>query len=649
MNSNERSPRRILVVAAFALGALLLAVLAPRERRVASPVGSDSIDAAGPPPRDDRLAPLAPRRRAPAPLELEATGSDASVAAATAAPVHIAARVVDRDSRRPLEGVGVFLHDRLGSYQARGGSWSGLSTVLAYPTSLTPPSAVTNVHGSFSFPTGPGSPRFATVVAPDWTCRILELDALENVEEAEVELVPSGRVDGRVTGAPEGSRAEVWIDPADLMERRHSQPNQPVTIESAVDARGSFTVTGIPAFAGFMLRLVDGGGERLIAEPDELRLGPGETRRIDWGLARGARVSGTVFDASGRPLSGVEVGLLSPRCWWGPTARSHGYQMTQRAVSNEVGAFKFSGATPGAWCVSVTPNAAQGLAGGPFVPLPREIVVRPDDEDLTVDVHIAPALDLEGIVVAPDGTPIYAYVRVVDAEGRWVAEQPTATDGRFRIRGLAPGSLRVVASPTDRRGPELGLALSREVSTTAGSRDVRVELRTGAAITARAVDAISGKPVGAHFQILHPALDRPRNTEGRQRARPSFRTGLLPAGRASVAAFTDDGRAGFVDSIELVPRGPRTEVSISLVPAGFLRLQDDGVKGQLHADVVRSGTKLRETSTPIAEESVVPLPPGRYSVHLRRVGLRGGAPWSESAGVRRVSIVEGRETVVRAR
>ncbi|MEM6675488.1 MAG: hypothetical protein AAF726_21745, partial [Planctomycetota bacterium] len=204
--------------------------------------------------------------------------------------------------------------------------------------------------------------------------------------------------------------------------------------------------------------------------------------------------------------------------------------------------------------------------------------------------------------------------------------------------------VRLTASPWMRRGEMVRLARSNVVEVPPGSRGVRIELRPGATVTARAVDAHSGEPVLANYQLIHPDLRIPRKTQGV--ARPLFEVDRLPEGRASIAAFTRDGRAGIVDSVE-IESGAELEVEIPVVAAGFFELDPEGAEGSVRADLIQGDHLVRSLmalarSPGAAARLRSPVPPGNYTVRVQRSDAQRSPVIEES----QVTILEGRHTVV---
>ncbi|MEM6675616.1 MAG: carboxypeptidase-like regulatory domain-containing protein [Planctomycetota bacterium] len=640
--ARSRWPVGALALAALALAVVAFTLTVPRERGVAESVRNDRRGDVAAPRHDGLLDPSRPTGRTASTVH---DSIDALALTFGASPGVETLRVVDRETRAPIAGVGVFFHRRIGVYGSRDRQPVELAALLPYPDVLAEPQAVTGPEGCFPLPGRAQDVHFATLVAEGWSCRIIALRS--HVDAEEIELTRSGTIHGHVSGAPAGSRIVVRIDPGRLLDPTWRWPGGPIDLKLALPPHGAFDCRSIPAFAEFQVSLVDGDGETLLAEPESMRLAPGESREIAWGSAHGCRIAGRVRANDAGPCDDIEVGLLAPDDWWGPLPNQFIFSPTQVATTDANGAFAFEGVTPGEWCVSVAPHVAEAMEDGPFVPLPARVLVDANALELTVEIGVARASTIEGVVVAPDGTPADARVAATDVNGRPLAEERTAWKGRFHIEGIPPGPVRLTATPMSRGKKSRFLAPSKEIEVAAGTNDAQLVLGRGAAVTAVAYDELARERVRAHFELNHAEEDVFKTTRGRSTPPLSFTADMLPAGRASLTAYTDDGRAGIIDSIALVPGSHDAEVKIPLVPCGYLELENRVSEATLHVELIRGGTVVRSLWPPFASSLRVALPPGGYTVRIHRVSLRGGLMRREIGGERQVTILEGRETAVR--
>ena len=197
--------------------------------------------------------------------------------------------------------------------------------------------------------------------------------------------------------------------------------------ESAVErafegASGSFELSGLAAGDWFLTAT---SAEGLDSEPLRLAL-PG-ARPLTLVIARAARVSGLVLAPTGRGAAGVEVRAGAETPWArrdGPSARTA-----------DDGSFRLEAVPSGV--VALVARGA-GLAGGPA----EVLELLPGEERTGVLLRLREGATVVGRVLDGAGRPeVGASVRATG-----LAEEPlTDADGRFELRGLAPGTVRIQA------------------------------------------------------------------------------------------------------------------------------------------------------------------------------------------------------------
>lgn len=114
----------------------------------------------------------------------------------------------------------------------------------------------------------------------------------------------------------------------------------------------------------------------------------------------------------------------------------------------------------------------------------------------TVVVHVDRGVEISGHVVLADGTPV-ADAIVETPTGIMPRTANTASDGTFKIAGIAPGSTMVTAFSSDRR------LSSTPRSVTAPASDVTITMPRGARVEGRIFDRATQQPV-TDFTILLP-------------------------------------------------------------------------------------------------------------------------------------------------
>ncbi|HKB15245.1 MAG TPA: carboxypeptidase-like regulatory domain-containing protein, partial [Planctomycetota bacterium] len=216
---------------------------------------------------------------------------------------------------------------------------------------------------------------------------------------------------------------------------------------------------------------------------------------------------------------------------------------------------------------------------------------------------------LEGRVLLPDGRPAPAAEVRANPPGAWATLAPLLgwgvaparpdSSGAFRLEGIPPGNLRVVASsdgfsPVSREGLHVG------EGKTVG--DVELRFRTGSFVAGTALDA-SGRPVpgatvryeaGGGEPLLGKTVDSGRFRLG---PRPSGETGTLTAWTETLASPEVRATVGTGD--EVVRLTPRLRVTGRLLAAAGDRPVPGGsVTLEKPRDLPRDGAQAPRPNQP---------------------------------------------------
>ncbi len=255
-----------------------------------------------------------------------------------------------------------------------------------------------------------------------------------------------------------------------------------------------------------------------------ISVGPGGAARgLVIRLGAASRFAGMVVGPGGTPVAGALVELTP--------ARSSG--AVARPTTGPDGAFETGPLPPGEYDVAAS---AEGLA--PWVG--RGLVLMPGQR-FALTVKLAATAAVEGLVTGGDGAPLPG-VRIRGGQ-RWGSsfgqvdgQAVTGLDGRYRIDGLEPGMVRLMAMPP---GADTGLA--RLVPARAGET-VRADFvltAPGEVDGQVTVEDGSPLPEGLQVQVAPPgsffSRDLPQLTPG-----PDGRfSARLPVGTWQLDAWDD--------------------------------------------------------------------------------------------------------------
>ncbi len=350
----------------------------------------------------------------------------------------ISGRVVDSNSKQPLT-----------SFSA------GLSNVRAGGGAMRrgPPMMkdFRSDDGSFVLENVPVGQHQVQVTAPGYVTAQLSgvnVEEGKSVRDLEVLMEPGVRVTGKVTG-PDGAGLEaVFIsaeDPSDRMVM--GPPGAP----NSTNADGEYVIENLQA------------GERTLRfskrgyQPEQKAVKiSGKEARVDVRLSRGLELTGTVVDASGRPVAEASVMAQAPGAGG-------------RASSNANGAFTIEGLAAGRYTVTASKT---GLASE-----------RLRDVDIATVGPLRIVLDTGGTIYGrvsgyDETLASTIVVRASNQEGN--AQSSIDASGNFRIEGAPVGTVTVLAMS---RGSNSG---SKQVEVVSGqSHQVDLEFRSDIVISGR--------------------------------------------------------------------------------------------------------------------------------------------------------------------
>jgi protocatechuate 3,4-dioxygenase beta subunit len=292
---------------------------------------------------------------------------------------------------------------------------------------------------------------------------------------------------------------------------------------------------------------------------------------LDLALPSG-EIGGVVVDAqSGKPIANASLalraldapvpgGLLGGMMGGGGNA--------ERRWSGEDGSFLFERLEAGRYRLEVGPPR-WGNEANAWAPLdPLEITLREGERNHRLDLRLEASLSVEGVVRGPDGAPVGGArltARRGDQESALTANARSAQDGKFSLRGLAPGvwDVNVTAggfAPAVRRGVQVGAA---------PGEPLEITLERGVLVRVRVQEADGRPALGASARLVPleegVAID------------PEAFFGAFFGGRNATNAD------GLLELGRFRPGAYRLEVQRGLVRAPSREVQVDGDELELRA------------------------------------------------------------------
>jgi uncharacterized GH25 family protein len=384
----------------------------------------------------------------------------------------------------------------------------------------------------------------------------------------------------------------------------------PLTAEAGADGR--FSVEGTPRARNVLLRAEAAG-----VLPGEFPMRMPAAGFLDVGdlvLGGGVPVEVRVRDTADRPVAGATVAFVRSRSYPTGTVDWISQQFDNReppapaftGSTDEKGTIRFDQAPPGTWFVRAS---AKGFADEA-----SSVTLVEDAARDPVRLVLGPAFSLGGTVFRKDGKPAEGVLvrglrinswwnsALTDAAGR------TGADGKYRIEGLARGSLTMGVEVTPGVRVTAGMVAIPEVATW----DIRLGSTCG--VRGKVVDDASGEPVGG---VEITAQVYPQD-------------GMGPQGQARTVAAADgtfvfDGLpAGNLNALNVRAKGYLPHPSadgVLMVPT--TRLVEGEVlekEIRLKRGAVVRGRVLDRTGKPVVSATV------RFKAFNPRMGIQEGVP-----------------------
>ena len=510
-------------------------------------------------------------------------------AASSARGGTISGRLLGADGR-PVAGAPVSWFPAASPMQALADATSNRKTAPSGGTR-------TDADGRFQAALDPAGPPVSIRIEPDglpWIELQGPWDPAETVRLPDLDVPSAETVAGTVVG-PDGkavSGARVVVRQGSGFERA----DPALFAEATTGTDGTFRIANAPRAPVHLFVRASGWppAERFLrADSGSLRIA----------LERGTTISGTVLDASQRPVAGtlVQSGWIA-------------------AAADGQGRYRLDGVAAGLQRVEASaPGDLVARKGGVRVAAGAAA---------TADLQLQPGATIGGVVVdALTRRPVAgARIAIADSPGSGIgASEPAGSarsdaKGRFSAAGLLPGDYEVRAA----KAGYLPATLPRVAASARSAGAAAVALVPAASIAGRVVDA-QGKPIAGATVSLEPG----RGARGR--FGPGGTGFRAPRGETSTRTGPDG--VFRLDGLAAIPSG----VPLTASRAGFAPAERPGVTlkaGQaltgvvlvLPAGLAVKGRVVDEEAQPVAGAEIRVAPsegrgPARF---FRRV--LGGAP-----------------------
>ncbi len=316
-------------------------------------------------------------------------------------------------------------------------------------------------------------------------------------------MSPGGTITGRLIDEATGNPISgVWVsaDPEQCCGGNSATTDQDGNYQIAGLAPGDYWVRTAAHELGF----VDEYYDNSIAWDDRTPVsvtGGVTTPGIDFALAQGGSISGTVFEPGGLvPVAGIWVSAISEThsVWVSDATTDSSGNYVLRGVPAGQHRIEFadqSGSFAREFYEDRTDFTAADL-----------ITVTGTQAVTSIDAILDPAGSISGTVLAPDGvTPVSdVWVIALDAiTGNWAEDARADSSGNYTIRGLRSGNYKVEAQSSAHGFPnqffngvsDFGLADAVTVTAPGDTPNINFLMSPGGTITGRITDEATGNPI----------------------------------------------------------------------------------------------------------------------------------------------------------
>ncbi len=477
----------------------------------------------------------------------------------------------------------------------------------------------TDAEGWFSLrPVAAGRVAFVAVAEGLAPSSIAELAVVDGgtYDDLELHLGDGVAVHGLVVDDQDQPIAAAKVE-----LRPFERPNDPQVLKMMLKIRRVQAETG--ADGRFTARGMT--GEQLIVQASR----PGYTTAVRFGvklddqevkvqLQRGATVRGRVVLTGDAPVTRFRVDTRSRAAK--PTAAVATGAETKAVAANAAGG-----------------DAPDGMSG------PTSAA---DDGRMAMRMGRGRGGMRAGTMQLPEGQDLTD--RGMNLEGSW--REIAAVDGRFELRGIPPGSIRVRVRAEGMLDPE---AKTIELAPGQVSDELVFELASGLAAAGVVVDAGTGKPVSDAQVTAYQQRDRQgrgngffqvdldpedldflalSSTQGRKSAMTDsqgrFHLESLETGRYRFTARHPDLAKSSAKDVEIEAGKPVPTIEIRLDAGGAIEGAVTGVAMRPLADAViaafsmQSGTLRSSTTDKAGNYRIDGLSPGQYAVFKSRMDER---------------------------